>query len=88
LADESVSREPLASLRRLTLAQTKEHAEAARITAALQRNGNNRLRAAAELGISRMTLYKKLYRYGLIAPSSETAEMAPVPMRSVRKEDR
>jgi two-component system response regulator HydG len=53
-----------------TLAQTKEDAEAARITAALARNNNNRLRAAAELGISRMTLYKKLYRYGL--PSSET----------------
>ena len=50
-----------------TLAQTKENAEAARITAALARNGNNRLRAAAELGISRMTLYKKLHKFGLIA---------------------
>lgn len=56
-----------------TLAQTKEDAEAARITAALARHRNNRLRAAAELGISRMTLYKKLYRYGLMAPSAETA---------------
>jgi two-component system response regulator HydG len=52
-----------------TLAKTKEDAEAARITAALARNQNNRRRAAAELGISRMTLYKKLYRYGLIARS-------------------
>ena len=68
-----------------TLAQTKEGAEAARITAALARNKNNRLRAAAELGISRMTLYKKLYRYGLIAPSSGTVDPVEIPVRSVRK---
>ena len=42
-----------------TLAQSKENVERERITEALDRNGNNRLRAAAELGISRMTLYKK-----------------------------
>ena len=28
---------------------------------------NNRLRTAAELGISRMGLYKKLHKYGLMA---------------------
>ena len=33
---------------------------------ALQRNGGNRLRAAADLGISRKTLYQKLNKYGLI----------------------
>jgi DNA-binding NtrC family response regulator len=49
-----------------SLARTKEAAEAQRIVAALQKNKNNRLRAAVELGISRMTLYKKLHRYGLI----------------------
>jgi two-component system response regulator HydG len=49
-----------------TLDQAKEDAEMMRITAALQRNNNNRLRAAAELGISRMTLYKKLHKYGLM----------------------
>jgi two-component system response regulator HydG len=49
-----------------TLAKTKEEAEAARIKTALARHNNNRRRAAVELGISRMTLYKKLYRYGLI----------------------
>ena len=37
-----------------------------RISEALARNKNNRLKAAAELGISRMTLYNKMHRYGLI----------------------
>jgi DNA-binding NtrC family response regulator len=50
----------------LTLARSKERAEVVRITEALRRNRNNRLRAAAELGISRMALYKKLHKYGLI----------------------
>jgi DNA-binding NtrC family response regulator len=48
-----------------TLAETKDEAEYQRITAALRRHNNNRLRAAAELGISRMTLYKKLHYFGL-----------------------
>jgi DNA-binding NtrC family response regulator len=52
-----------------TLERAKEQAEAQRISAALQRHNNNRLRAAAELGISRMTLYKKLHRYGLMGVS-------------------
>jgi DNA-binding protein Fis len=38
----------------------------ARITEVLVKHGNNRLRAAIELGISRMTLYKKLHKYGMI----------------------
>ena len=38
----------------------------ARISQALEKHGNNRLRTASELGISRMTLYKKLYKYGLM----------------------
>jgi two-component system response regulator HydG len=58
---------PSAQVSEGTLAKTKEEAEAARITAALARHKNNRRRAAAELGISRMTLYNKLYRYGLIS---------------------
>jgi DNA-binding NtrC family response regulator len=49
-----------------TLDQTKEEAEIRRIQQALEKHRNNRLRAAAELGISRMALYKKLHRYGLI----------------------
>jgi two-component system response regulator HydG len=48
-----------------TLAQTKAQAEVLRITEVLRRNGNNRVRAAAELGISRMGLYKKLHKYRL-----------------------
>ena len=49
-----------------TLARTKDDAERFRITDALERHQNNRLRTAAELGISRMTLYKKLHKYGLM----------------------
>jgi two-component system, NtrC family, response regulator HydG len=49
-----------------TLARSKEEAEKVCIAEALQRHSNNRLRAAAELGISRMTLYKKLHKYGLM----------------------
>jgi two-component system response regulator HydG len=60
-----------------TLAETKREAEYHRITLALERNGNNRLRTANELGISRMTLYKKLYKYGIIEPSGhETSALA------------
>jgi DNA-binding NtrC family response regulator len=51
----------------VTLRQSKAEAEILRITEALQRHGNNRLRAAAELGISRMGLYKKLHKHGLMA---------------------
>ena len=51
------------------LIRTKEEAELVCITDALERHGNNRLRAAASLGISRMTLYKKLHKYGLMGVS-------------------
>ncbi|HEU5116434.1 MAG TPA: sigma-54 dependent transcriptional regulator [Isosphaeraceae bacterium] len=49
-----------------SLSHVKDRAEASRIREALHRHRNNRLRAAAELGISRMTLYKKLHKYGLM----------------------
>jgi two-component system response regulator HydG len=45
------------------LAVAKEEAELARIVQALDKHRNNRRRAAAELGISRETLYKKLHKY-------------------------
>jgi DNA-binding NtrC family response regulator len=50
----------------ITLHQSNEEAELRRILEALRRNQNNRLRTAMELGISRMGLYKKLHKYGLI----------------------
>jgi DNA-binding NtrC family response regulator len=50
----------------LTLTQSREEAESRRIKVALDKNGNNRLRTAAELGISRVGLYKKLHKYRLI----------------------
>jgi DNA-binding NtrC family response regulator len=49
-----------------TLAGTKGKAEAAHIIEILKKCGNNRFRAAMELGISRVTLYRKLHRYGLM----------------------
>jgi transcriptional regulator with PAS, ATPase and Fis domain len=37
-----------------------------RLLEALGKHGNNKLRAARELGISRQGLYKKLGKYGLM----------------------
>jgi two-component system response regulator HydG len=54
----------------VTLRQSKAEAEVRRISEALRKHGNNRLRAAAELGISRMGLYKKLHKYGLLEPTA------------------
>jgi len=54
---------------RASIARIDGEAELARITRALEKHGNNRLRAAGELGISRMTLYKKLYKYGIMQHS-------------------
>jgi two-component system, NtrC family, response regulator HydG len=51
---------------RATFAESKDQTERALIVQALDRNDDNRLRAAADLGISRMTLYKKLHKYGLM----------------------
>jgi two-component system response regulator HydG len=50
-----------------TLQQSTTNAEVRRILEALAKHKNNRLRAAAELGISRVGLYKKLHRYGLMS---------------------
>jgi two-component system response regulator HydG len=47
------------------LAHARASAEINRLQEALQRNKNNRTQTAAELGVSRMTLFKKLRRYGL-----------------------
>ncbi len=50
-----------------SLAKAKEKAELTRILAAIENQNNNRARVAAELGVSRNTLYKKLRKYGLMA---------------------
>jgi len=50
-----------------SLAQAKGKAELTRILAAIQSQKNVRARVAAELGVSRNTLYKKLRKYGLLA---------------------
>jgi transcriptional regulator with PAS, ATPase and Fis domain len=47
---------------RSALAESKARVELSLISRALERHGQNRLRAAAELGISRTTLYKKLHK--------------------------
>jgi DNA-binding NtrC family response regulator len=52
----------------LSLAQSKEEAEIRRIHEALANHNGNRVHAAAELGISRIALYKKLHKYGLMRP--------------------
>jgi two-component system, NtrC family, response regulator HydG len=48
------------------LHRSREEAEIQQIKEALNKHRNNRMRAAAELGISRMGLYKKLHKYGFI----------------------
>jgi DNA-binding NtrC family response regulator len=48
-----------------TLSQFKAEAESTAVLKALASNDNNRSRAARALGISRVTLYKKLHKYGL-----------------------
>ncbi len=67
LAMSAVLEAPAASPRAPTLAQSREMAEIQQIKAVLAKHNNNRLRAASELGISRMGLYKKLHKYGLAA---------------------
>ena len=53
-----------------SLAQNRETTERAVIVRALERVGFSRTRAAESLGVSRVTLYKKMKKYGLLPPSS------------------
>jgi DNA-binding NtrC family response regulator len=54
-----------------TLVATREEAEQERILEALAKNSNNRRRASRDLGISRMTLYKKMHKYGLMGNATD-----------------
>jgi DNA-binding NtrC family response regulator len=54
-----------------SLARSRQESEKRRIEQALANQGNNRVRTAAELGISRVTLYRKLRKYGLMGPDGE-----------------
>jgi two-component system response regulator HydG len=51
-----------------TLMDIRAEVEKVRINEVLAKHGNNRRRAAAELGICRMALYNKLHKYGLMRP--------------------
>jgi DNA-binding NtrC family response regulator len=58
----------------LTLSETLAETEVRRIVEALAKHRNNRLQAAAELGISRMGLYKKLRRHGMLERTTDRRE--------------
>jgi DNA-binding NtrC family response regulator len=51
---------------RNALDSARQHGERHRILQALTRHGNNRTPTAKELGISRVALYKKLHKFGLV----------------------
>ncbi len=55
-----------------SLHQQRDHAERGVIHRALVSNGFNRTRAADSLGISRVTLYKKMKKYGFLKESAAT----------------
>ncbi|MGW8257441.1 MAG: sigma 54-interacting transcriptional regulator [Thermoguttaceae bacterium] len=64
--DPNYHKNCLGFLSRNQLDMVRNEAELKQMVAALERNRHNRTTAAEELGISRVTLYKKLHRYGLI----------------------
>lgn len=68
IAHQQHWRQSASAFRAPDTANPCDEREFARITAALRKHRNNRLRTAAELGISRMSLYKKLHKYGLMSP--------------------
>jgi transcriptional regulator with PAS, ATPase and Fis domain len=55
-----------------TLVHNREVIERTTIQRALANHGYSRARAATELGISRVTLYKKMKKYGLLNETSRT----------------
>jgi two-component system response regulator HydG len=55
-----------------TLCNRREHAERQSIELALQNHNQRRSAAARQLGISRVTLYKKMKKYGLLPAAPNT----------------
>ena len=53
-----------------SLAQNRETTERAVIVRALEKVGQSRTRASQLLGVSRVTLYKKMKKYGLLVKST------------------
>lgn len=60
-----------------TLEHNRETTERAAILRALEKVGFSRTRAAQQLGVSRVTLYKKMKKYGLFAKPAVPAVRAP-----------
>ncbi len=56
---------------RPTLARDREASERCAIRRALEEAGHSRTRAAAALGVSRVTLYKKMKKYGFLNASGQ-----------------
>jgi DNA-binding NtrC family response regulator len=56
------------------LLQNREEVERSAIQRALMNCGYTRARAASALGISRVTLYKKMKKYGLMESTAHHAE--------------
>ena len=55
-----------------TLKQTRESSERANILRALEKAGQSRTKAAQILGVSRVTLYKKMKKYALFAKTAHS----------------
>jgi two-component system response regulator HydG len=55
-----------------SLAQNRETTERAVIVRALEKVGHSRTRASQLLGVSRVTLYKKMKKYGLLAKTANS----------------
>ena len=70
-ADQPEIARPSAGDPLLTLARTKDEVEVRLILEALAKHNNNRVHTARELGISRIALYKKLHKHGLMNPLSQ-----------------
>ncbi|MBY0523236.1 MAG: sigma 54-interacting transcriptional regulator [Gemmataceae bacterium] len=71
--------------RRLSLARRREESERATVERALEEASHSRTRAAQLLGVSRVTLYKKMRKYGLLkgSPSVDRGRDEPPRLRAV-----